>query len=155
VLKTLTEQAHALAVMPENLDQISSFASEDEDVTTVGIAVQRLLHLKGQPVHAAPHVGMAGRQPDPGPRREADHRRRRAFITAPMTAVMATGSTVPDTLTRTPPDSVISIEPGLAGAAGAVAASDSGGEAGPIWIGTSSAAGGLVGPVNCRRQAKS
>ena len=76
---------------------MSSLASENEDVTTIGIALQRLLHLKGQPVHAAPHVGVTGRQPDPGRRGEADHRRRRAFITAPTAAVMASGSTAPVT----------------------------------------------------------
>ena len=43
---------------------------------------------------------------------------------------MATGSTAPVTLTRTPPDSVISIEPGLAGAVAAVSASGSGQRAG-------------------------
>ena len=59
----------------------------------------------------APHVGVAGRQPDPGARRERDHRRRRAFITAATAAVTAAGSTAPSILTRTPPDSAISIEP--------------------------------------------
>jgi hypothetical protein len=46
------------------------------------IALQRLLHLDRQAVHAAPHIGVPDRQPDPHARRNRDHRRDSAFTTA-------------------------------------------------------------------------
>src|SRR5713101_3169781 len=46
------------------------------------IALQTLLHLDRQAVHAAPHIGVADRQPHPHPGRNRDHRRDSALTTA-------------------------------------------------------------------------
>jgi len=46
------------------------------------LALQPLLDLQRQAVHAAPHVGMADRQPHPHPRGNRDHRPDNALTTA-------------------------------------------------------------------------
>src|SRR5208282_556815 len=46
------------------------------------IAVQHLLHLTRQPLHPAPHVGMAGCDPNPDAGRQPDHRATTALMTA-------------------------------------------------------------------------
>jgi hypothetical protein len=123
MFQPLREQARALAIMPEDLQEITPAAAENEDVPTERIPLQNLLDLQGEAVHPTPHVGMAGGEPDPGGRGQRDHRtgsprglprgvgRRRDVITAATAAVTAAGSTVPLIRTRTPPDSAISIEP--------------------------------------------
>src|SRR5262249_16947214 len=65
---------HAEAVMPQDLHQRAAAATEDVQVAGVRIAVQRLLHLTRQPLHPAPHVGMAGCDPYPNAGRQHDHR---------------------------------------------------------------------------------
>ena len=61
---------------------------------------------------------------DPGARRERDHRRRRAFMTAATAAVTTAGPTAPSILTRTPPARAISIRPGAGSSTGPAAGSD-------------------------------
>src|SRR5690349_13356994 len=90
----------------------------------VRIALEHLLDLERQPVHAFAHVRAAGRQPHPRPARERDHRPARARSVAATTA----GSAAPETRTRSPPASSISISPD---GAGTTSATD-GGTAGAI-----------------------
>jgi hypothetical protein len=71
----------------------------------MGIALQRLLNLLRQPVHAAPHVGRSRRQPDPNARRNRDHPRN-----TPSTQRSAAGPTSPPTRTSVPSAGVISID---------------------------------------------
>src|SRR5690242_14375175 len=82
----------------------------------VRVALEHLLHLERQPVHALAHVGAAGGQPDPRPARERDHRPARARSAAATTA----GSGAPEIRTRPPSASSISIRPAGIGAAGSV-----------------------------------
>jgi len=68
--------------MPENLDQMAAPATEYVEVAGMRIALQSLLYLDRQAVHAAPHIGVPDRQPHPYARRDRDHRRDNAFTTA-------------------------------------------------------------------------
>src|ERR1700693_2336707 len=68
-------ERHAKAVMPDDLDQVATRASEDKEIAGVGIAPQSFLDLKCQPVHAASHVRSSDRKPDPHTRGNRDHRR--------------------------------------------------------------------------------
>src|SRR5471030_2698081 len=69
--------------MPEDLCQIATPASEDIEIAGVGIPLQVLLNLQSQALHAAAHVGVAGRDPDPDAARYRDHRRLRTSRTRP------------------------------------------------------------------------
>src|SRR5271155_3805792 len=68
---------------------------------------RKTLNLQSQTLHAAPHVGVAGRDPDPDAARYRDHRRLRTSRTRPN----ASASTFSSTLTRLPSPSSISITP--------------------------------------------
>src|ERR1700678_3667874 len=76
-------------------------------MTPQWVMLQDLLHLQSQARKAAPHVGVAGRAPDPDAARYRDHRRLRTSRTRPN----ASASTFSSTLTRLPPPSSISIRP--------------------------------------------
>ena len=76
----------------------------------VRVALEHLLHLEREPVHALAHVGAAGGQPDPRPARERDHRPASARSAAATTA----GSAGPVIRTRSPPASSTSIRGGAA-----------------------------------------
>ena len=58
--------------MPDDLDQRSRPPAEHEQVAAMRIALQALLHLQGQPLHALAHVRVAHRDPDS--RARWDHR---------------------------------------------------------------------------------
>src|SRR4051794_16582953 len=90
----------------------------------VRVALEHLLHLEREPVHALAHVGAAGGQPDPRPARERDHRP----ASARSAAVTVAGSGAPEMRTRPPSASSISISPKGAGTASAT----DGGAAGPV-----------------------
>src|ERR687893_283280 len=107
MFQPLREQAHALAIMPEDLQKITFAAAKDEDVPTKRIPPQHFLDLQRQPIHALAHVGAAGGKPDPRPARERDHRPARARRAAATTP----GSGAPEIRTRSPPASSISISP--------------------------------------------
>src|SRR5882724_111370 len=64
-LQALGQQAHPLSVVPEHLDQAAALAAEHEQVATVRIALQHLLHHHRQPIEAAAHVGWTARLPYP------------------------------------------------------------------------------------------
>ena len=61
--------------MPEDLDQVAPGAAEDEKIAGEGIAAKRLLHLQGETVHAAPHIGPTDGEPHAHARGSWDHRR--------------------------------------------------------------------------------
>jgi len=60
----LRVERHAQAVVPEDLQKITTAATKHVDVTGMGITLQGLLHLQRQSIHAAAHVSRARRQPD-------------------------------------------------------------------------------------------
>src|SRR5215212_608913 len=101
--------------MPENLQKIAAPAPEDKEMARVRVALEHLLDLECQPVHALAHVSAAGGQPDPRPTRERDHRPTRARSVAATTA----GSGAPEIRTRSPCASSISISPEGTGTASA------------------------------------
>src|SRR6516162_6054737 len=106
-------ERHANAVMPENLDQMTAFATKHIKIAGVRIAAQPLLDLDRQAVHAAPHVGMADRQPYPHTGGNQDHRRANAATTAAAKA----GGTDSGIRARTWPANSISIAGSGGGAA--------------------------------------
>jgi hypothetical protein len=72
LLQPLGIQRHAQTVMPDDLDQIATTASEYEKIAGMGIALQRFLDLECQAIHAASHIGSSDRQPDPHAGRNMD-----------------------------------------------------------------------------------
>src|ERR1700744_5338664 len=71
-VQTLGVEAHALAVIPEQLDDPTPATAEREYRAIERVLLQHLLCQHRQPVHAFPHVGPAAGQPDahPGGRAE-------------------------------------------------------------------------------------
>src|SRR5262249_43305508 len=63
-------------------DQVTALAPEHVKIAGVRVALQPLLYLQGQAVHAAPHVGVAGGEPHAHARGNRDHRRTSACTTA-------------------------------------------------------------------------
>src|SRR6202035_3093291 len=105
--------------MPKNLGQIAPTPAEDIEIAGMGIALKALLNCQSQAMHAAAHVGVDGRDPDPDAARYRDHRRLRTSRTRPN----ASASTFSSTLTRLPSPSSISITPRRFGAGIAAGAS--------------------------------
>ena len=65
VLQPLGVERHAVAIMPENLQQIAALAPEHEQIAGVGIPLQHLLRLQRRSVHIlADDDAMAARQHD-------------------------------------------------------------------------------------------
>ena len=79
--------------MPKNLREIATTAPENIEIATMGIALQTLLNLKRQTLHAAPHVSMPSRNPDTYAARDRNHRRDIAFNTR-VSAAVSTSSYV-------------------------------------------------------------
>ena len=65
---------------PEQEAAVAAHIAAHPDITLA--ALQTLLHLDRQAVHAAPHVGVPDRQPHPHTGRNRDHRRDSALTTA-------------------------------------------------------------------------
>src|SRR5271166_3342544 len=97
------------AVVPENLRQIAPAPAEEVEIAAVRIALQLLLNLKRQTLHAATHVGVARRNPHPHPAWHRDHRSPRTL----RTRRSASASTSLSTRTRFPEPSSISMTPDL------------------------------------------
>src|SRR5262245_43899468 len=109
-LQPLGEQAHALAVVPQHLDQAAAPAAEHEQLAVVGIALERLLHQQRQAIEALAHVGVAGRQPHLRSVRDRDRHRRRPARAA-ITATTVAASAAPLIRSRAPLANSISISP--------------------------------------------
>ena len=102
--------------------QIASTTPENVQITRMRVVPGILLDLKRQCVHAAPHVGHTGRQPDTNTARNRDHRRARTESTR----ASAEPSTARSTITREPSDSAISIRPVPGASPAATSATGSG-----------------------------
>ena len=92
---------------------MTAFPAKNVKVASMRIALQLLLDLQRQAVHAAPHVDVADRQPHPHPAWNRDHRR----ASAPTTAVAKAGDTEAGIRTRALPANSISITATGGGAA--------------------------------------
>src|SRR5277367_966882 len=112
-VQTLGVKRQPDAVMPQNLGQIAATATEDIEITGMGIALQLLLNRQSQALQAPAHVRVPGRDPDPDATRNRDHRRARMESTRASAAT----STPASTMTRRCFPISISMRP-LAGAAG-------------------------------------
>src|SRR5208282_4258709 len=75
LLQSFGVERHTQTVMPKNLDQVTSGASKNVQITGMRIAPQRFLDLESQAIHAAPHIGAPDRKPDPYARGDRYHRR--------------------------------------------------------------------------------
>ena len=97
-LQALGVERDPQTVMPEDFYEVASTPSENIQIPRVRIVPEILLDLEDQGVHAAPHVGHPGRQPDPNTARNRDHRRARTESTR----ASAEPSTSRSTITREP-----------------------------------------------------
>src|SRR3546814_220419 len=104
----LGKHAHALAVIPEQLDQIAPLAPKGEQRAGMRALLQNLLRHHRQAVEALAHVRRAASQEYPRRWRQRDHRAR-----TPITRDSASASTVASTLTLMPDGSSIPITPSL------------------------------------------
>jgi hypothetical protein len=112
--------------VPEAFDEITSLPTEQVEVARMGVALQALLHLQRQAIHASAHVGVTGGDPHPDIRWDRDHRRARNVA-----LTIDAGADAP-IVTRTPPASSTTIA-----GAGWTAALSSGGSS-TITAGTNS-----------------
>lgn len=133
VLEPLGEQAQAVAVPSQHLDSVSASAPEHEDLAAEGIGLELDLNEGRQPVEAAPHVGDAGRDPDPRPRRRGDHRNSTASTCA---STWASGR--PSTVSCAPLRSIVSRPNAAAGTSSISGVSSL--SVSPRMIGTNAAA---------------
>ena len=93
VFQTLREQARALPVVPDHLQQVAAASAEAEQMSAQRVAAQHLLHLERQARKALPHVGVPRGQPDPYAGRNGDHRRRLVLASALSSADTVDAST--------------------------------------------------------------
>lgn len=105
-LKPLGKQAGALAIPPDDLEQVSASATEHKQVAAERIFRQRLLCQCGKPAKAFAHVGHACGQPHSGRCRNRDHVVRRS---ARSTFTSDGSSTSPRQISLAPQCSMISI----------------------------------------------
>ena len=102
------KQARTLTVMPDHLQETAAASTKTKQLATQRIALQYLLHLQRQARKALPHVGVAGRQPNPNPCRKCDH----GSVSSPRRIRSRTStSTSRSTMTRRPFVLTISIRP--------------------------------------------
>jgi hypothetical protein len=156
--QSLHEEAHALGVVPQGLDQITPPTAKDKEMPTMWVTPQYFLDLQSKAVHTASHVGVAGRQPHPHPARERDHR-----PTSTRSAVaIVLGSTTPEIRTRSPCGSSISIDPEEVAVPGGTASALGAGKAAGGAIVTAAkpntaavGAGRSASARSCLRQVKS
>lgn len=111
VLQTFGEETKAITIPPEQFDEISAPAPEDEDVAAEGICAQFLLDHRGHPIESPAHVGHSASEPDARSAGQADHRGR--SVTS--TECNVWRSTRPDSEMRARPSSMsIRLEDGTA-----------------------------------------
>ena len=101
------EQARALAIMPNDFDQIPAAAPKDVEITSMRVAVQILLDQPREARESTSHVGMAGRKPNPDIAGDRNHRR----SSTSRTRASASGSTCASTRIRRRLPRSISISP--------------------------------------------
>src|SRR5215471_17244207 len=105
VISRLRRIYSRLSRINSQLDQITAAAAEAKHVTGEWILAEHTLDLRRQAVEPLAHVGGTGRQPHPGPRRQAVHRSRS------MTCRSVSEQTSPRRRTRAPQPNTISITP--------------------------------------------
>src|SRR3979411_2718099 len=105
--------------MPKHLHEVAPTPTEHKEIAGMWIALQRLLHLQGEAIHAAAHVGMTRRDPHPHTGGNGNHRRGIAFITA----AARSGSTAPEIRKRMPRPNSSPMRGMLAGTVGGTAGS--------------------------------
>jgi hypothetical protein len=136
------ERTHALAVAPQDLQQIAAPAAKDEEVTAERVLRHPLLHRRGEAVKTLSHIRAANRQPHSRARWQTDHR-----SSTLMTRARAPAWTLSSTITRRPLLSTISIRPGAVAGGGNAAGSDA------ITTGANSTFASLDQPTVPRRLA--
>src|SRR5712664_649820 len=106
--------------MPQRFNERAGTPAEHEHVASEWIPTKVLLHKQRQTLHAFPHIGVAGSDPDPHACRDCNHRRSRTSSTR----ANAVASTPASTITRRSFPTMITIWPdaGAAGTVGAVSA---------------------------------
>src|SRR5262249_23801663 len=105
-------------------DQGATPAAKDEQMSTMRVALELLLHQQRQTIKALAHVGVPHRKPYPHSARHRDHRRRAIFTSASISTAVIDGSAGPLIVTRARPAGSISIVPDAAGKARSAGASD-------------------------------
>src|SRR5258706_1631884 len=124
-LQPLGVERHAQPIVPKNLDQLAVLATEHVEISAMWVALEGFLHQQGQRVHAAAHVGVAGRNPHAHARRNGNHRGRPS-ASAATAAVSVAASTAPVIRIRAPAANSISIAPPPADPTGPGVVPDSG-----------------------------
>src|ERR1041385_7180954 len=147
-VQPLRVEAHALAVMPQHLDQRAASTTEHEQMTTVGIMLELLLHQQRQAVEPFTHVGVAAGKPDPDATRDRNHRRRLARVSALISADTIAPSTGPVIRIRPPVANSTSIALLVTGAA------DPDGSGAPTTVTAEKPGADRAGPHNWRRHRK-
>lgn len=66
LLEALSEETKTIAIEPKTLHDVTMPAAEDKDMAGEGLQLEHRLHLSAQSMKSSPHVGDAGRDPDPG-----------------------------------------------------------------------------------------
>jgi hypothetical protein len=61
--------------MPKDFGEVTTATSENKKITAVRVSPETLLNLQGQSPHAAAHVRVSGRDPDPPSRWNRDEDR--------------------------------------------------------------------------------
>ena len=85
-LQTRGEKTKTIAIEPQAFNNVTSSATENEDVAGERLLVQHGLHLRTEPIEAAAHVRDTCRNPDLRPCRKLDHWRRLSWIDRKSTA---------------------------------------------------------------------
>src|SRR5581483_301386 len=109
LLQPLGEQAEALPVPVENLDEIAALAAEGEQVAGKWVLLQYLLRHHTEAVETAAHVGRTARQIDAHTGRHGDHERSPSMTASRRPS--ASGSMPSSTLMTRPFASLISTAP--------------------------------------------
>ncbi len=97
-------ERHADPIMPKQFHQIALAATEAEDLATMRIAPEALLHRQRQGVHTAPHIRHSARDPHLRARRKRDH----CPSTTDRIRASASGATPVGTISRRPLTKTIS-----------------------------------------------
>jgi hypothetical protein len=79
-LQPLGKKAEAIAIPPQQLYDVASTAAECEDVAREWLLLERVLHLRAEPIEATAQIRHAGRNPDLRPRWRLDHLRKLSRI---------------------------------------------------------------------------
>ena len=111
--QTLREQARALAIVPDYFQKVAAPPAKAKQMTAQRIAVKNFLNLERQARKASPHIGVAGRQPNPNAARESNHRRRSCLASSPITRDSVASSGAPSIVRRTLAPNAIVIVPWL------------------------------------------